>query len=327
MKKKRFTVFPLNSCRLHRRRPRGLACIILPAFLLAACTSTLKPVVYPGKVVRTRVASIEERPSLTAHLAPSKDDRVCIQLMDLRLRTLREVPIHEKVIQYIDESSEDRRPVRQEIVPGVFIEGAPRIRNEHTVVGPLAETSFLINGSPAQTNANGVYEDDAGQILALFDPPKVKEATVTIEVKGRGTALLRFSRTQLLDALGVDTRIGPAGRNDRLRFQVECPKTVAAGGGFEMTVTVMNRDKTAAWAVEARSFSRHSWMDGRNFYFGRLGPGARRVFHRRFRVPRDAAPGLYYAAVGFWDWLGPARGKSVPLAITVTRTPAAGDAE
>ncbi len=237
--------------------------------------------------------------------------------MDVRLRTVVEVPVYEKVIQYIDEHSDSPLPVRQEVVPGEFLEGKPRSRNEHAVPGPLAHAEILVNGTRAVTDARGRYVDAAGRILALFDPPGIKQATVTVAAPPRRSALLRITRRALLDALGVDERIGPAGPHRRLRFRVECPKKAAPGSDFEIAVTAENLEKSPVWAVQARSFSRHGWLGGRNFYFGRIAAESRRRFRRRIHVPAAAEPGVYYAAIGFWDWLGPLPERAVPLAVRI----------
>jgi len=286
--------------------------------LFVSGCSTVRPEAFPGKIVRTRVVDRTERRTLRAELVPSGDGVVRVRLKDVRVRTIREVPVHEKILQYVSDEDATKRPVRVEVVPDEFIEGPETVRTETVEVGPLAQGTVELNGEPVRTDADGVYVDDAERILSLFDVPGRKRATLVFTAKGWGAATVEVRRDELLASLGVDSSLtGAAGSNDGLVRTASIPGYVVPGQVVDVRIEFRNGGKTPVWGLEGRIFSRHAWLDGRKFYFGKVGAGGVRWFRRRLRVPKDASPGTYYAVIGFWDWLGPIPEKRVPVRIVV----------
>jgi len=290
---------------------------LILAVLLASCTTPPPPIPYPGRVVGHRVVSSEERRAFSAELAPSPDSHPRIRFTDLRLLTIREVPVHEKMLEYRIGDSTDRSAVRHEVVPDEFIEGPEQIRNERRVAGPLAGRDLTLNGRPIRTGADGVFVDEAGYILSLFDVPFRRDVLLTFHCAGRADVALRVTRAALLASLGIDPTVGKAGPRGALRFRVELPQSIATGGVMVVRVTAENREATPVWGVEGRLFSRVPWLGGKSFYFGRIDPGSSRVFERRIHVPSAVPAGTYYALLAFMDWLGPNTGRNVPITLRV----------
>ncbi len=287
------------------------------AVLLSSCATPPPPTPYPGRVVGHRVVSTEERRAFSAELASSPDSRLRIKFTDLRLLTIREVPVHEKMLEYKIDDSGDRSALRHEVVPDEFIEGPEQVRNETRVAGPLAGQALTLNGRPIRTGADGVFVDETGYVLSLFDTPFRRDVVLTFHCEGRTDVALRVTRAELLASLGVDPAVGKAGPRGALRFRVEFPESVRAGALMVVRVTAVNRESTPVWRVEGRLFSRVPWLGGKSFYFGRIDPGSNRVFERRIQVPPTAPAGTYYALLAFMDWLGPNTVRNVPVALRV----------
>jgi hypothetical protein len=69
-------------------------------------------------------------------------------------------------------------------------------------------------------------------------------------------------------------------------------------------------------ALIGRTFSRHEWLNGRNFYFGNIPAGEARSFKRWFTAPDSSRLATVYAAVGFWNILGPVEGAALPVQLS-----------
>lgn len=295
---------------------QGLFPALAAVWFLASC-ATPPPTPYPGRIVGHRVVSTDEHRAFSVKLSPSPDWRARLKFHDLRLLTIHEVPVHEKMLEYKIDESGDRSGLHHEVVPDEFIEGPEEVRNETKTVGPLTRCALTLDGQAIRTGPDGVYVDDQEYLLSLFDVPFRKEVRLVLHCAGRNDVALRITRQELLASLGVDSSQGRAGPRKKLRFQVEVPSTLRAGETGTVRVKAENHESTPVWGVDVRLFSATPWLGGKSFYFGRIDPGGVRVFERRLRAPGDAQPGIYYALLAFMDWLGPNKDKNVPIALRV----------
>ena len=286
--------------------------------LFCSCSSVQPPTTYRGRQIDSELVDKTHEPGLTVSLLPSADGRCRLRIEQYEIVTRREIPIYEKVLEYRPQDSANRDDIRHEVVSGEVLRGEPQERTERHEKGPLANEPVEVNGRLFATDERGVITDEQDHLLSLFDEPYSREAEVAVRHSRLGRATLTLTKEELLRSLAVNLSRGAQASNAGLRVHAEPrPASPRPGERIVITLSAENRGPRFISRVEARSFSRLPWLDGRNFYIGGLNPGQRKTFSRTFRVPHDQKPGACFVEIGVWDLLGADPKRNLPLTLTV----------
>ncbi|MBN2451572.1 MAG: hypothetical protein JXR77_14375 [Lentisphaeria bacterium] len=286
----------------------------------------------------------EEHPFFRCGLASVPGSVPVLRFRRQQRVVIHEVSIYEVVEEEVTGTEErNRNAMVSRVVPDEEMRGEPVVREVDRDVGPLAGESFLLRGQVVTTDGNGLYADVNQDLLRPFDDLALHTWETTVRHAELGEATLALTRyltrrwtaeppdarilagqSDLLLALGcVYEPRSPAG-NSGLRVEVTCPRVVTAGGSIVVRATATNGGKDTVSCLTGRLFSRHPWLAGITLYFGNVQAGERRVFERRVVVPEDVRPGSVYAALGFWDILGPVMEARRPLYLMVEAQAAEG---
>ena len=295
-----------SCCRRGRpqRRARVLRWLFAGLVVLYAGCATRQPPVYRGMLVSKEVQWQEEVLSLACALTPSQDCRPRFLVTKHRLVTCEEVPIFQKVIEIRvpDDSNPDR--VEHRVIPDEYIRGGDKektTRSETIDLGPWKDTTIEVGGVSFTTDANGIFVDDKELLLGMFDDWSKTRVVLSVKHPETGEMLVPVTRQEFLDAFGIKRQEPRSASREGIAMSATFPEALRAGDEFEIRVDVRNDGDKRCSSVCGRAVSRHSWLDGKNFYFGCLDPGKERSFTRTFRVPTQQPEGTVFAAVGFWD--------------------------
>lgn len=295
-----------------------------------------QPVKRRGRFLRTEIVKTERQKSFTCVLAPSADAVLRLRLHRLELLTHHEVRLYETVLE-IKPSEEETDPTKIEyrVVPDEVIEGEKSSRRESVDAGPLANEPVTVDGNRHVTDADGIAVDADQYLLGLFDDLSVRDVTVRVAHAKLGEVGLtltrdvvrraedtddieraRLAQTDILLAMGLDFCQLKRSSHDDLQPGITIPESPRAGDPFVLELTVSNRGTQPVCGLIGRTFSRHEWLNGRNFYFGNIAAGETRSFERRFVVPETVSLPTVFGAVGFWSILGAVDGAALPVELS-----------
>jgi len=294
-----------------------LLCSAAVAVLVTPGCTNYRATDYPGSVIRYEFIRRESEDHLRIDPITVVGQDLALHLTHHRTSTIHERPIHQKVKVYRVEG--DMTPGKEyyEPVPGEIIVGRDTSRVERSSLGDLSNEPITVDGVECRSDREGMWIDRDHSLLSRFDDMSVTEVAFELRHKRMGGETIRLTRIELLQLIGgVSNSARDVGR-DGLQVKVDLPDQVKPGETFDVLVRAENRGPKYTNNLTGRTFSRHAWLDGRNFYLGDLEAGQSRQFLRRFTVPEDCAPGKVYVALGMSDTLGVVEEMQARLALRV----------
>jgi len=290
-----------------------------------------------GQFLRTELLRAETEQTYSCALAPTSGSYPTLLFRRQERVRQHEARVYEVVVEdRVTDAETGRDGITYRALPGEEIRGETTTRETARDLGAFADAPFVVNGIAVQTDAAGLYVDTAQALLVPFDDLSVNALDVTVRHQELGTVSFRVTRyltlrwqekrpderlrlvqTDLLVALGADFEpLTPAG-HEGLRVSVSMPESVVCGQECVVRVEARNDGKRPVACLVARIFGRHAWLSGTTFYLGNIPAGTHRNFERVIHIPNGADLGPVFAAVGFWDILGPIREAVQPLSGTV----------
>ena len=303
------------------------------------------PVLRRGELLRTEKVRTETTASFRWRLAPSPDSYPRLLFEAVDLVTLYQAHVYQAIEEVPRGGGEPDAPrFEAKPIPGQTIRGEEFSRQAVETAGPMANTTFMVNGVPMETDDGGVAIDSTQSLLALFEDLATTSVPVHAKHEEAGTMSLRMTRhvlkrydpgvgtpdnlgeTDILASLGLDFEPKRSSEREGVAMEVVLPGPVSPGQAFEVSLAVTNRGPSETSSFLGRTVSGKPWLHGRLFYIGSVPPGERRIFVRRFAVPADARTGLVYGGITYWDLLGTIKGKGTVLKLIV-ESPAQAPAE
>jgi len=314
---------------LTNAKPDRLLAALLAAALLPGGCTTPRPTELRGAIDHTSAESVRQQADFDVTLAPARDGSVCLRFTRIEITTSRVTRFYEKYIEYKIPGETDPSKNRKELLPGEYIPVPGEEKTESRVLGPLAAATLDIAGTSVTTDAGGVVCDTGEMILGQFDRQKLAdnaEVTLRISHAELGEKRLTITRKKLLEALGIPQDVQGATSDEGLRAQVRLdPVAPHAGDRVRVTLLVENQGLKPMAKVIGRTFSRHAWLNGRNFYLGTVLPQSKRAFVRTVSVPATlpASDAAVFATLGIWnlntgDQLAAERPVAVPFTIPIS---------
>lgn len=279
----------------------GSLTLTAAAFFAAGCQTEEVPEVFRGHKLRTEVLREEATPYLKAEMLDANlQEGFAFELEHWQTVRVHEQNIHQKMHVYADPDDINREHYRYVPVPDEEMPGETVVRTEKRRVGPLADERVRCRDTWHETDSDGIVTINPEQLLRPFDDLRSKRCRLEFSHPDFGTVEETVTREQLLDALGVDTARNPRkGSNaNGLKLKMTSPETAEAGGRVTLRLHARNQAERDVYDVRARVFSSVDWLDGINFYIGRLQPGESREFQRSADVPADQHGETVFAQVG-----------------------------
>lgn len=248
-----------------------------------------------------------------------------------------------------------------QIMPDMTLEGEQTTRIEIQKNGPLSNETFSILGQKFVTDEQGEIVDRNQQYLAIFDNESTMSHTLRIahDTLGEQSIIItrylikrkspqtpgeeNVARWDILDAFQLDFSQQTVSGRQGISFtacikpaaavaetkdnipdsadQAAVAATAVPGERIAIDVTASNAGPQAVSNLIAGCFSRHAWLNGKLFYFGKLGPGQSVTFTRVINVPADAPNQPCHLAIAFWDILGPYPDQQQSLCLDIRPKP------
>ena len=271
---------------------------------------------YRGKKIREVEVSRQNNPYILATFLGAEEGLLMFELHQYDRLEIFSKAIYEKII-VISQKDDPNDPGIRELVPNEFIQGTPHLRVEKADLGPIADTTFALNGQRLTTDAHGILFDNEEWVLSKFEDLKTKSIPILFTNPERGSAEFELTRSEFNSKLGISYTYTAPSHARGLRSKAEWDKeSYVAGDTAVLKVTIGNVDRSGSiYRLLARSMSRWTWLDGKMFYFGDVESGERMTFKRTFHIPRDVHSGTYYQRVGFNDISGEKPQLSVTLEV------------
>ncbi|MBT3286749.1 MAG: hypothetical protein HN849_17490 [Victivallales bacterium] len=318
---------------------------LLP-LLVAALLQSLPTVGAPllikrrGAQLRTELVRTVTKPSFRWRLAPSPDSFPRLLFEGIDLVTLHQAHIYQAVMEVPRGGGEPDGPrIEYKDIPGEVIRGEEFTRRTSEITGPLANTSFIVNGVTMVTDDAGVATDTSQSLLALFEDLAASTVTVAARNDKAGLILLTVSRhvlkrynkdmgppgslpkTDLLASMGLDFEPKRSSEREGVTMAVTVPDKLKPGQSFNLTLTVTNRGRNETSSFLGRTVSGRPWLHGKLFYIGSVPSGTSLAFTRHFTVPEDANGGVAFGGMTYWDLLGTLKDKGTVLKLPIDGPP------
>ncbi|MEA2011735.1 MAG: hypothetical protein U9O87_01420, partial [Verrucomicrobiota bacterium] len=232
------------------------------------------------------------------------------------------------IVYHYSGKGNSRKLLKKEILKGEFLEDPSEKVSEILSKGVLKNQKikiFCVGEDKAkskfiflQTDENGFLIDKTGEIIKHFDDFLNNSVTLTFFHEEYGKQKFKITRNDFLEASGADIDTKRMSyRGEMQIIATSSQKKIAPGSQIELAVEIVNNSQKYMSSLLVRSFSRHSWLNGKNFYIGGLNPGERHKCTRSIYVPRIMSEGNVFLELGIADLLGPLPEEKQKLRFTI----------
>ncbi len=284
-----------------------------------------------GNFLRTEIRKTEKRELYDCSLKPVNGSFPCLLFKRQTHFTYHEIRIFE-TLERITLEGDSNAPkttgsYQYRLLPGEFWEGESNVRTEIKESGPFANETFLVNGKPLQTDAEGMILADMQsglQILEFFDNLNNRQLDLEIEHVLLGNRKLTIYRTMprrpktdektldentandLLISFNLDFHqrtTEPERRKLKIEYFLNTLE-IEPGKPFTIIIKVSNQGSRETSCLLGRLFSRELWLNGKLFYFGAISPGKAQIFSRTFLPDTGLKVDNCFAALALCDSWG-----------------------